>query len=36
MDELAKAILSGVPSNELPSETDKDGLPVGAIVEGTT
>ena len=34
LSELAKAIMSGIPSNKLPTETDKDGFPVGAVKDG--
>lgn len=34
LSELAKAILAGVPGNKLPTETNKDGTPVGAVKEG--
>lgn len=36
LSELAKAILAGVPGGKLPTETDKDGIPVGAVKEGET
>lgn len=34
LSELAKAILAETPSNKLPTETDKDGIPVGAVKDG--
>ena len=34
LSELAKAILRGTPSNKLPTETDKDGFPLGAVKDG--
>lgn len=34
LSELARAILSGSPGNKLPTETDKDGFPVGAVKDG--
>ena len=36
LSELARAILAGVSSNKLPTETGKDGLPVGAVKDGET
>lgn len=34
LSELAQEILNGSPSNKLPTETDKDGIPVGAVKDG--
>lgn len=34
LSELALAILNGAASNKLPTETDKDGIPVGAVKDG--